>query len=148
MGISKEQLKKNSRRIFGKDRTGRSIPAMVIDDEFVDRRILAQLLRSVGFDVLAESSNGVNGRNDFIRFRPKLVVLDMHMPGSSGLDALKDIKSIEPNVVVVMCTSDNRTETVQTLLTAGADDYSVKPIDRTQFLYKLEKLVLRKGLRN
>ncbi len=133
---------------FGKDRKGRGISVMVCDDEFVDRRIVVQLLRSVEFDVVAETQNGFDGVTEFRRKTPRIVILDMHMPEISGIDVLARIKTIEPETVVVMCTSDNTAETVQSLLEAGADDYIVKPIDRTQFLYKLEKLVAKKGLKS
>lgn len=145
MRFDNDQMKK-AKSGFGLDRTGHGISSIVIDDEFIDRRIIVQLLRSVEFDVVAEASSGIDGVFDFQNKKPRLVVLDMHMPDTSGLDVLHRIKSIDPDSVVVMCTSDNTAETVKSLLEAGADDYIVKPIDRTQFLYKLEKLVTKKGL--
>lgn len=147
MQASKDPTNRTPKGGFGQDRTGRGFSTMVIDDEFVDRRIIVQLLRSVGFEVIAEASDGVEGIVEFKEQSPQIVVLDMHMPKSSGLEALHRIKAINPGVLVVMCTSDNRAETVKVLLESGADDYIVKPIDRTQFLYKMEKLLIKKGLR-
>ncbi|HAK45745.1 MAG TPA: response regulator [Spirochaeta sp.] len=147
MQIDRDQKNRASKRGFGRDQTGRGFSTMVIDDEFIDRRIIVQLLRSVEFDVVVEATNGIEGILEYREKKPQIVILDMHMPKTSGLDVLQQIKAIEPGVIVVMCTSDNTAKTVQSLLDTGADEYIVKPIDRTQFLYKMEKLLIRKGLR-
>ncbi len=60
---------------------------------------------------------------------PDLVLLDIGLPGMSGLDALKEIKKINPQTLVIMITAFEDIDSVLTAMKAGAQDYVVKPID-------------------
>ena len=60
---------------------------------------------------------------------PDLILLDIGLPGMSGIEALTEIKKIDPQIMVIMITAFEETQTVVTAMRSGAHDYVVKPID-------------------
>ncbi|MDP3804041.1 MAG: response regulator [Candidatus Omnitrophota bacterium] len=72
--------------------------------------------------------------------RPRLVLLDINMSGMSGIEALKKIKEIDKNIVVIMVTGVKDDDVINEALSAGADDYITKPLS----LEYLDKVVLLK----
>ena len=98
----------------------------VIDDEDVARNGIALALqknyRAQGFET-AEL-----GLDAMQRSRPDLVLLDIGLPGMSGIDALRKIKEHYPEVLVIMITAFEDIETVISAMKLGAYDYIVKPI--------------------
>ena len=129
------------KRPVGLMANGIGLRAIVVDDEFSHRRIVVQTLKSAGFDVVGEGVNGEEAIRLVGQYEPKFVFLDYHMPRMDGLEALKTIHKSHPDVKVVMCTTDNEKERVLELLSAGASEYVIKPVDRKVMLQKLEKLV-------
>lgn len=73
--------------------------------------------------------------------KPKIVLLDINMGGGmDGIEALKQIKAIDKDIVVIMVTGVKDDDTINRALDAGADDYVTKPLS----LEYLEKVVLLK----
>lgn len=126
---------------IGKHKNGQPVKVIVIDDTFIDRRIMTQILRSTGFDVVGEASDGQEGLNMIEHEKPHLVVLDYVMPKMNGMSVLKKIKERHPNVFVMMSTSESDRDTATDLIKAGAKDYIVKPIDRKLVIEKLKHAV-------
>lgn len=133
--------------ILGESASGRKISVLVVDDEYAHRHLMCQLLRSVGFDVMAEADNGQEGLVQYALYKPQFIVLDMNMPKMSGLDMLIAVRKADPSALVIMCTSMDDKETVTSLVKAGASDYIVKPIDRPLVIAKLSAFVSRFELR-
>lgn len=71
--------------------------------------------------------------------RVDLVLMDMHLPGISGYEATKIIKSRTPNVIVIAQTADVMSDSITRCFEAGCDDYISKPIDREVLHGKLGK---------
>lgn len=69
--------------------------------------------------------------------RPRIVLLDINMNGMSGIEALKEIKRIDKDIVVIMVTGVKDDDVINEALTAGADDYITKPLS----LEYLDKVV-------
>ena len=61
--------------------------------------------------------------------KPQLVLLDIMMPGISGIETLKEIKKIDPNIPVIMVTGVSDEATAKSAIDLGAYDYVKKPID-------------------
>ncbi|MGL1892530.1 MAG: response regulator [Spirochaetaceae bacterium] len=142
MSLQDDRLgSKKSIPLIGVRRNGQPIKVVVIDDVFIDCRITSQILRSTGFDVVAEADNGKDGLIMVQHEKPSIVILDYLMPGVDGLWTLKQIRKIDPNVKVIMSTSESEKDLVIELFKEGATAYIVKPIDRTVVLEKLKKVV-------
>src|SRR5437868_13835630 len=64
--------------------------------------------------------------------RPDTIVMDIRMPGTSGIEGLRKIREIDPHVAVIMLTGFGALETAQEALRLGANDYINKPFDAVQ----------------
>src|SRR5262245_22659558 len=78
---------------------------VVEDSELIRRRICAMLAESPRLHVVAEAGDGLEAIRQFQRFRPQAVVLDIQLPGLSGVEVLRRIKAVAPQCAVVMVTS-------------------------------------------
>ncbi len=100
---------------------------LVVDDDTLMRELLKALLRDEGFTVVGEAKDGLSALALVDRVRPDLVCLDVNMPGLSGLDVLKSIKSRHESCRVVMISGDASMATVREAVGFGAVGFIVKP---------------------
>jgi PAS domain S-box-containing protein len=117
---------------------------LVVDDEDVNRGLLARLFDSRGFRVDTASS-GAEALARVRSARPDLVLLDMNMPGMSGFDVLRQIRATyTPGTLpVVMVTGVGETQDHVQALELGANDYVTKPIDFPVVLARLKTQLAR-----
>lgn len=104
---------------------------MVVDDENSVRALLITLLTQKGYDV-AGAASGPLALAKFISFHPHLVLLDINMPGMSGLETLRRLKALDPNLLVIMVTGVDDEYVAGEAIKAGACDYITKPISLAQ----------------
>ncbi len=123
----------------GFDSQWRPLRVLVVDDEVIVRRLVSQVLRSAGYEVVGEAENGRRAVELFKAHRPEIVTLDVEMPLMDGFEALTQILHLDQKALVVMLTNQTEKETVTRIIGAGAKDYIVKPIDRKLILAKLRK---------
>jgi two-component system nitrate/nitrite response regulator NarL len=106
------------------------IRIVVIDDHTLFRRgIIALLQREEGFALVGEAADGLEGVRRVTELKPDVVLLDLHMPGVSGLDAMKSILEEAPGTRVVMLTVSEQAEDLMAALKTGALGYLLKNID-------------------
>ncbi len=104
---------------------------LVVDDDQANARTLQLHLKGQGYDTeIAHDAEA--GLTKAEQHQPNLVILDIRMPGRSGLDALPDFKKIESNPNVVMITAFHDMETTIEAMQKGAEDYIHKPVDITE----------------
>jgi len=119
----------------------------VIDDEFVIRDILDQLLRAEGYDVeLSES--GEEALPKFADSSYDLVLLDLLMPGRNGLEVLPEIKKIRPSAIIIIITAYASVESAIEAMKIGAYDYVQKPFKHEDLLLTIERALAHKTLRD
>ena len=100
----------------------------IVDDEEGIRKALSRLLRASGLD--AESyANGQEFLSAAAEKRPDCVVLDLHMPGMSGLQVLRKLKATGQLLSVVVITAHDEPETREQCMNAGAAAYLRKPLE-------------------
>jgi len=99
---------------------------IVVDDAPIFQAGLAAALRGEGFDVVAIASDALTAISEARRHRPALVVLDVLMPGISGLDVVDKITDASPETKVVLLTSSDSEEDLLTAIKAGASGYIIK----------------------
>lgn len=112
------------------------IRIMIIDDHSLFRSGINMVLqREAEFEVVGEASDGLEGLKRAIQLKPDVLLLDLHMPGASGLEVLRLLKDDIPETQVIMLTVSEDTEDLLEALRAGARGYLLKNIN-TDFLLK------------
>lgn len=109
---------------------------LVVDDEKIIVNLLREFLQRKNYEVIT-AGDGLEALEKVRRESPKVVLLDINMPGMSGVDVLKNIKEYDPKVGVIMVTAMADEELGRSALSAGAFDYIMKPFD----LEYLEKVL-------
>lgn len=107
---------------------------LVVDDEDKIRDVLAQYFSLKGYDVRA-ASRGQEALALTTVFHPDVVLLDLLLPGLSGVDTLRALKQLNPPPKVLMISVADHDEVVQGALGFGADFYVCKPINLVQLEY-------------
>ena len=119
------------------------IRILIVDDHTLLRSgIKLALQRYEGFEVVGEASDGLEGIKRAKQLKPDVVLLDLHMPGTSGLEALRVLVEDVPETQVVMLTVSEDAEDLLETLRAGARGYLLKNID-TEFLLESIKRAAR-----
>jgi len=104
-----------------------SVRVVLADDHPIIRHGLAAMLRSVeDIDIVGEAANGREAVHITIELNPDVVILDIHMPELSGVDAAHQIRQAAPKVGILMLTMLDDDESVQAALHAGAAGYVLK----------------------
>jgi len=98
---------------------------LVIDDEQGIRALLDTLLRRKGYDVIVAES-GQKGLECFRRERPDVLVLDLKMPGMDGLTVLRQVRSLDPIMPVIILTGAGTAETEKRVRALGVTEYVEK----------------------
>lgn len=101
---------------------------LVVDDEPEVRGMLVEYLQGKGFQALG-AGDGEEALRRLPDFRPQVVLLDIMMPGLSGVETLRRIKDLAPPTCVVMVTANEDQEVARRTLALGAADYVTKPVD-------------------
>jgi FixJ family two-component response regulator len=100
----------------------------IVDDEEGIRKALGRLLRAAGLEAYGYA-NGQEFLTAAAERRPDCVVLDLHMPGMSGLQVLRKLKTAGLLLPVVVITAHDEPETRQKCLSTGARAYLRKPLE-------------------
>ena len=117
---------------------------LVVDDDAEIRKLLGEYLERNGFRV-SLATDGAEMQRVLDRSRPDIVVLDLMLPGKSGLALCRDLRA-ESNLPVIMLTA--RGEEVDRIvgLEMGADDYLAKPFSPRELLARLRAILRRRRL--
>jgi two-component system nitrate/nitrite response regulator NarL len=103
---------------------------MVVDDHTLFRRGLVALLEQDDrFAVLHEAADAGEALRCVQRDRPDLILLDNHLPGVRGVDAIAGFKEVAPEVKILMLTVSENEQDLSAALKAGADGYLLKTIN-------------------
>ncbi|MDZ4401842.1 response regulator transcription factor [Prosthecobacter sp.] len=119
--------------------------ALIIDDEQQMRRLLRMVLESRGYAV-CEAADGQLGLQEAAFHRPDVVLLDLGLPGMSGIDVLKRLREWSDVPVLILSVRDQETVKVEAL-EAGADDYVTKPFGTAELLARLDVIQRRRFTR-
>jgi DNA-binding response OmpR family regulator len=119
---------------------------LVVDDEPVERQTLTDIFRLEGYHV-SSVSNG-EAAVDFVRQNPTdLIVLDLRMPGMSGLDVVKVVGRMDPDIEIILLTAHGSMESAIDALRNRVQDYLLKPASPTQILESVTRGLSRRAAR-
>jgi len=136
---SKEEMWKTSRAQI-----------LVVDDDAVSRKILAQLLASAGYEC-RECEDGTEALELIRAKQPSVLLLDFDMPGLNGAEVLKSLRSdSDPAIAqipVIMLTGHGSEESEVRCLQAGADDFVTKPVNAAVLRARIETQLRLRSMR-
>jgi len=99
---------------------------LIVDDHPLTQEALASLLTQHGFEIVAQASSGDEAIKQAAKQQPDLVLLDLSMPGMSGLEALPEIRRVAPGAEVVVLTASGTEENLLRAIKGGASGYLLK----------------------
>lgn len=127
-------------------RQTKGIPVLVIDDDPSWRKLIEYNLYSDGFEVYT-AEDGPSGIEAAVKHKPRLILLDIMMPGTDGLEVLSTLKydSRTNHIPVIMLTAKGSIGDIDRAFGIGADDYITKPFEGKKLGNSIrEKLEKRK----
>jgi two-component system, OmpR family, response regulator MprA len=119
------------------------IKILIVEDDPLVTDLLKMGLRPEGFDI-ETTSDGRIAIELFHRRQPRLVILDLRLPGLTGDEVCERIRA-ESNVPIMVLTAIDRIDEKVKLFKLGADDYMVKPFNFDELLVRLQALLRRTG---
>lgn len=118
-----------------------------VDDEIDLLRPHVLFLETKGYDVTT-ASNGADAVENVRRERYDAILLDEQMPGMGGLETLSEVKKVRPEMPVVMVTKSEEEHLMEEALGGQISDYLTKPVNPSQILLTLKRLLEHTRLRN
>ena len=112
---------------------------LVVDDLEFMRTLIRDILENGGHEIVAEAADGRQALLLRRAWKPDLTLMDISMPRMDGLDALKRIKTEDPQSRIVMCSSLGDQERILEAIRLGAADYVVKPFRKERLLSAVRK---------
>jgi DNA-binding response OmpR family regulator len=115
---------------------------LVVDDEPHIRRVLSAVLGSRGYEVMM-ASDGTEGLDEFETEEIDLVILDLMMPGASGLEILSKIRTNQhrADTPVIILTAKGQDTDRDAALAGGANDFLTKPFSPKKLLARIDEIL-------
>ena len=112
---------------------------LIVDDAAFMRMMIKDILEKNGYEVIGEAENGNVAVEKYKELNPDLVTMDITMPEKDGITALKEIKEIDADSVVIMCSAMGQQAMVIDAIQAGAKDFIVKPFQADRVIEAVSK---------
>jgi two-component system, chemotaxis family, chemotaxis protein CheY len=114
---------------------------LICDDALFMRSMLADILKSAGFEVVGEAKTGIEAVKHYSALRPDLVTMDIVMPDMGGIDAVRAIIRDFPQARILMCSAMGQQALVIEAIQAGARDFVVKPFQPSRVLEAVQRVL-------
>ena len=143
-------IKPDRRRVIGIALKEAEYRILVVEDKWESRKLLVQLLESVGFEV-REAENGREAIAKWHEWQPDLILMDIHMPVMNGYESARQIRLIEQSFinsdsekhshrsVIIAFTASVFQEEIKKILTSGCDDFIGKPLEESVLFNKIKQ---------
>ncbi|MDE6926444.1 MAG: response regulator [Acetatifactor sp.] len=114
---------------------------LVCDDAAFMRMMIKDILTKNGYNVAGEAENGAKAVEKYKELTPDLVLMDITMPEMDGIQALKEIRKLDANSKIIMCSAMGQQAMVIEAIQNGAKDFIVKPFQAERVLEAVKKVV-------
>jgi putative two-component system response regulator len=116
---------------------------LVVDDEETNVRMLTRMLEQAGYEHMASTQDPREVRSLYIRHRPDLILLDLHMPHLDGYEVMQQLSQVVETTYlpIVVITGDLDPDARQKALTMGAKDFVSKPFDPLELQLRIRTLL-------
>jgi len=119
----------------------RAKKVIIIEEDPSYRRLLQKILKSLKCDVVGEAPGGQEAIDLCERKKPDIALLNIRIPLEYGLEVLKELKKLNPYVVVIMITTVTEEETIKRCIEAGAAGYILKGGTANEIQNRLKKFM-------
>src|SRR3712207_2789251 len=113
---------------------------LIVDDAAFMRMSIRKMLEENGFEIVGEAENGLMAIEKYQELQPEVVTMDITMPEMDGLEALRQIKKIDPAASIVMVSSLGQEARMKEAIIYGAKGFIVKPFKEEIIVSALAKL--------
>lgn len=114
---------------------------LIVDDAAFMRMMIKDILTKNNYEVVGEAANGQEAVEKFKELRPDLVTMDITMPEMDGIEALRNIKQIDSDAKVIMCSAMGQQAMVIDAIQSGAKDFIVKPFQADRVIEAIQKVL-------
>jgi two-component system, chemotaxis family, chemotaxis protein CheY len=104
-----------------------AIKVLFVDDSSFMRTLLKGIILKEPFELAGEASNGRDAVELYRKLRPDLVTMDIVMPEMDGIDAVREIRGMDPEAKIIMVSAMGQQSMVIDAIQAGARDFIIKP---------------------
>ena len=111
-----------------------SVRVLLVDDAQVVRLMLKRIFVEAGYEIVGEAISGTEAVQKYRELMPDLVMMDITMPEMKGIEAVKEIMSMDSSAKIIMCSSIGSKSKVIEAVEAGAKNYILKPFDAQKVL--------------
>ncbi len=115
---------------------------LIVDDEEVVRNVLQRILKEAGYDVTTATDGG-NAIDILYQEEHEVVLLDIKMPGMTGIEVLAKLTAEWPDICVIMITAVVDAQTAVKAMKLGALDYITKPFDQNDVIQKVGEAITK-----
>jgi two-component system chemotaxis response regulator CheY len=113
---------------------------LIVDDAMFMRKLIRGVAAEAGWEIAGEAGNGAEAVALYAQHKPDLVTMDLVMPVMGGLEALRQIRALDPEAQVVVVTALDQKQALMESIRDGAIDFIVKPFERERVRNLLSKL--------
>lgn len=114
---------------------------LIVDDAQFMRKVIKDLLVEHNYTDLIEAKDGLEAVDMYEEHKPDLVIMDITMPLLDGIGTIKEIRTINPDAKILMCSAMGQEAMVMEALKQGAKDFIVKPFKADRVLSAIDKLL-------
>jgi two-component system chemotaxis response regulator CheY len=112
---------------------------LLVDDANIIKLMLRKILVEGGYEIAGEASTGEEAVKKYAELQPDLVTMDITMNGMGGISALKEIRAIDPNAKVIMCSAMGQKYLIMEAIKAGAVNFIMKPFEPDKVLEAVDR---------
>lgn len=111
---------------------------LIVDDAMFMRRVIRRALTGGGYERFTEACDGEEALAKYQEERPDLVLMDITMPGRSGLEILDDMLKLDAGAKIVMCSAVGQELIITEAIRHGACNFIIKPFKDAEILKIVE----------
>ncbi|CAG7618487.1 Chemotaxis protein CheY [Paenibacillus solanacearum] len=112
---------------------------LIVDDSLFMRMMLKNVIQELGYETVAEGSNGLEALTLYERHKPDLVTLDITMPEMDGITALGKLRTMDPSAKIIMVSAMGQQALLIQAVNMGASDFIVKPFNKERVMEAFRK---------
>jgi len=112
---------------------------LIVDDAAFMRMMIKDILTKNGYQIVGEAENGKVALEKYQELTPDLTTMDITMPEMDGINAVKEIKKVDPRANIIMCSAMGQQAMVIDAIQAGAKDFIVKPFQPDRVMEAVRK---------